>query len=443
MSASTEDFVARPSKRFFIEMFTRDISLVDCILDLVDNSVHSAISVEDFDVTAKLFKGQDIKLRSRAEIDLIFDGDQFTIKDNCHGMSYELAKNYVFRFGSPLPPDKRSGLGVYGIGLKRAIFKMGKSIQITSCTGGERWSLPILVDEWVKDEEDWNFHNSTHEVFTSGVAQKSETVIQVQMLDRLISELFKLASFINELTEKLSWTYALYIKAGVVIRVNGIVVKPEAPRVSVSRADTSSPYRKVGSEGDVDYDIVSGILDERDTTLGGWYVYCNGRMVVKADRSSTTGWGIDLPQFHVKFYRFVGYVFFSSRNLEALPWTTSKQGVNADNAAYRSAFGVMMAAARPVLSDIDSRYRGMSTEEAEDSKPESDVSSVQLDELPAIDTTYLSYHRTKPRDIVNVQYKARLSEVQAVKDAEENPSLSASAAGRLTFEYYLAREAQE
>ena len=32
---------AHPSKAFFIEMLTRDITLADCILDLVDNSVHS------------------------------------------------------------------------------------------------------------------------------------------------------------------------------------------------------------------------------------------------------------------------------------------------------------------------------------------------------------------------------------------------------------------
>ena len=28
---------AHPKKRFFVEMFTRDIPLLDCVLDLIDN----------------------------------------------------------------------------------------------------------------------------------------------------------------------------------------------------------------------------------------------------------------------------------------------------------------------------------------------------------------------------------------------------------------------
>jgi len=35
---------ADPSKAFFIEMLTRDITLSDCVLDLVDNSIHCLIT---------------------------------------------------------------------------------------------------------------------------------------------------------------------------------------------------------------------------------------------------------------------------------------------------------------------------------------------------------------------------------------------------------------
>jgi hypothetical protein len=33
---------ANPTKAFFVRMITRDISLADCILDLIDNSVDAA-----------------------------------------------------------------------------------------------------------------------------------------------------------------------------------------------------------------------------------------------------------------------------------------------------------------------------------------------------------------------------------------------------------------
>jgi hypothetical protein len=42
---------AYPSKAFFIEMLTRDITLSDCILDLLDNSVDSLITKANLDVS--------------------------------------------------------------------------------------------------------------------------------------------------------------------------------------------------------------------------------------------------------------------------------------------------------------------------------------------------------------------------------------------------------
>jgi hypothetical protein len=37
---------ANPTKAFFVRMITRDISLEDCILDLIDNSVDGAWKLE-------------------------------------------------------------------------------------------------------------------------------------------------------------------------------------------------------------------------------------------------------------------------------------------------------------------------------------------------------------------------------------------------------------
>ena len=59
---------AHPSKAFFIEMLTRDISLSDCMLDLVDNSVHSLITKTDLDVSEHLFAGTKAK-----KIDALID----------------------------------------------------------------------------------------------------------------------------------------------------------------------------------------------------------------------------------------------------------------------------------------------------------------------------------------------------------------------------------
>ena len=44
MAATVE---AYPRKQFFIEMFTRDIGLEDCILDLIDNSMDALLRIRN------------------------------------------------------------------------------------------------------------------------------------------------------------------------------------------------------------------------------------------------------------------------------------------------------------------------------------------------------------------------------------------------------------
>ena len=57
---------AHPSKAFFIDMLTRDISLSDCILDLVDNSLHRLITQSGLDVSEHLFAGTKARKGGRA-----------------------------------------------------------------------------------------------------------------------------------------------------------------------------------------------------------------------------------------------------------------------------------------------------------------------------------------------------------------------------------------
>ena len=42
--------------------------------------------------------------------------------DNCGGISFELLRDHVFRFGDRALLDKAPTLGVFGVGLKRSIF---------------------------------------------------------------------------------------------------------------------------------------------------------------------------------------------------------------------------------------------------------------------------------------------------------------------------------
>src|ERR1019366_1117141 len=90
---------AAPSKAFFIDMLTRDIALSVCILDLMDNSIHSLIADSKLDVSEHLIAGTTAS-RIKALIEIDLSPSKFRISDNCGGVSIEEAKEQVFLLGS-------------------------------------------------------------------------------------------------------------------------------------------------------------------------------------------------------------------------------------------------------------------------------------------------------------------------------------------------------
>jgi hypothetical protein len=51
---TTRQANAYPRKHFFLEMFTRDISLEDCVLDLIDNSIDGLVRTRRINVSSSL-----------------------------------------------------------------------------------------------------------------------------------------------------------------------------------------------------------------------------------------------------------------------------------------------------------------------------------------------------------------------------------------------------
>ena len=126
---------ASPTKEFFVRMITRDISLYDCILDLLDNCLDGA--------RRKLAPGGGdnpvIESYSGFYANIYVSSNEFRIEDNCGGISISDAIDYAFQFGRR--PDALTegefSIGLYGIGMKRAILKIGKGINIYSSTADE------------------------------------------------------------------------------------------------------------------------------------------------------------------------------------------------------------------------------------------------------------------------------------------------------------------
>src|SRR5713226_5615602 len=143
---------ASPVKPFFVYMLTRDIRLEDAILDLLDNCVDGILR-------SKAAKEAKEKKRPYdgfwAEIK--FDKDTLSISDNCGGIPWSLHK-YAFTMGREADPDRpldaTGTVGTYGIGMKRAIFKMGRECSISTRNERDAYDVEIAPD-WIEKKGDW------------------------------------------------------------------------------------------------------------------------------------------------------------------------------------------------------------------------------------------------------------------------------------------------
>src|ERR1044072_4050326 len=98
---------ARPEKRFFVDMLTRDIELAPAIIDLVDNSIDGAKRARP-DEGDQRFEGLSVTMR--------LDPDGFEIFDTWGGFSREHAATYAFKFGRHPEQEETPGeVGQFGV----------------------------------------------------------------------------------------------------------------------------------------------------------------------------------------------------------------------------------------------------------------------------------------------------------------------------------------
>lgn len=337
---------ANPTKSFFVSMITRDINLEDSILDLIDNSVDSAWKNEG---SRPIGLNDDTDL-SNYEISITISPELFTIRDNCGGMDLDNAVDYAFSFGRQASENNDEfSIGVYGIGMKRAIFKLGKQIRIRSTyldPDGMKmaFAVPINVDDWLdNDDPPWDFDLVEDESLSENGVE-----ILVSKLTDATSSSFESPVFVQNLIRTIARDYSIHLERGLKILLNGELVKG-AP-IKLSLGDYFAPvrvdYKDSANDEEVAVEIIGGMaahppdaVDPDETLDGdkryGWYIACNGRIVLDADKTIVAGWGTqDWPQWHRQYSGFIGIVLFTAANAVALPLTTTKRSVDVSSEVF-------------------------------------------------------------------------------------------------------------
>ncbi len=431
---------ANPTKEFFVNMLVRDILLKQAIIELIDNSIDGARSIRENNE----YKGLEIVVK--------FNGERFEIEDNCGGIPVDVAANYAFRFGRPksVQSSNTETTGIFGIGMKRALFKIGKNFAIHSTTRTSEFDLELDVENWLS-KEDWDFEFASYKENINNEGVKTGTKIVVTNLNEDIAGELCSQEFETELIEHVQRRVGLDIAYGIAITVNEKTLIGN----NISLINNEEGIKVVKEDYDddgVNVQILGGIAPREGKNYppekAGWYIYCNGRLVVAADKSSLTTWK-DMENkssgvvFHNNYAGFRGIVYFSSKQPEKLPWNTTKTGLDETSRVYLRAREKMLEIFKIVKGIIDEIKKN--TEEKDDGVEES-VAKMQGMEMTVSEIKKVVKNRemaiksikitTEPN--VTINYK------KPKKDADELKGVlgvkSYKEVGEKTFEYYKDAE---
>lgn len=436
-----------PTKKFFIEMITRDISIEDAIIDLLDNSIDGANRIDPNN-----YSGLNIYIN--------INEDRFEIMDNCGGFSIDTAKKYAFRFGRPEDAPKENGtVGRFGIGMKRSLFKIGKKFSVESQHKDDSFRVEVDVDDWSKKVrtiqdvdgtestiDDWSF---TYEEL-SRREDVDGTKIVITNLNSEVRDLFADDSFLNTLSDNIQKLLNFSMQKGLEIFLNGRQL--QGKKIEILLSDQTLPYYAEGQlerGNNVKYRLVAGLGGVGEPKLSGWYIYCNDRLVLDADTSSITGWGVQpIPQWHINYVMFRGILFLDAEETLDLPLTTTKKGIDATSEVYKAILPLMRQGMLkvfeflkkiPQMGDEANAYRTMLWENTTkisvvDLKTVRFPSAPKVFVAPQLDVDVIA---TK-KNTVRIAYDVAKRIAELAKEHAEAKSYKEL--GTISFEYYLKME---
>jgi hypothetical protein len=437
MSSVTKKVIhADATKDFFLTMITRDITLRDCIFDLLDNSIDGARRSTD---------SNSEQIFAKYKVSICFDAQSFVIDDNCGGISLSDAIDYAFHFGRrpDSPSEVKGGIGLYGIGMKRAIFKIGAHCEVISHASDASFKVIIDVPEW-RSREEWDF---AYEDISRSVERG--TRIQIRNLTMGASELLGGPKFKNDLVRDIARDYAFFIQKGLTIDVCGDTVP--SYRYELIESSQVAPFLDEYEDDGVRVRIMAGLVDAIPDDIPdelrpgkvdrfGWFVICNDRVVLAADKSERTVWGRDnFNVWHPQYNGFAGFVFYQCDDQEKLPWTTTKRELDASSPLYRRTVKRMQSITTSFIDYTNRRKVDLEAAHA----AEAPVRQVNVTELKAPQPLRLpslrSVQTNKP-PTTTIAYSRPKSELDEIRDHLGNILMTNKDIGILTFEHFRRTE---
>lgn len=422
---------ASPTKAFFVDIITKDIQLDEAIQDLVDNCVDGAKRLRP----RGDFAGLRVKLRVSA--------DHFTIEDNCGGIPLEIARKYAFKFGRAKGfKETKHSVGQFGIGMKRALFKLGDCFEVVSTEPKAHFEIEVNVADWLDDDVNWDFpiSNLQEQKFKRA---DTGTNITVGTLAAGVPDRFAQNTFVSALRQDIRAKQQQPMQAGLQISLNDEVIIPNIWQLRESASIQPAARRfndKLNGSAALITRLYAGVHDS-DRQRAGWYVFCNGRCILEADQDKATGWnevseaGVAVPKYHGQFARFRGYVFLDSDDAGILPWNTTKTGLAEESAAYRRLKPRLIEATRPVIDFLNLLDAEIDLDEPDRvlSRALQEADSVPLERLPERASFQFTPPPRRGPPMSKITYKKPKAEADALRGVMSATSLPDL--GERTFDF--------
>ena len=200
-------------------------------------------------------------------------------------------------------------------------------------------------------------------------------------------------------------------------------------------------------EGDgVRVHLIAG-LSERSLPDGGWYIFCNGRLVLKADKTAASIWGSthSMRQYHPDFAFFRGYAFFDSSVSSLLPWTTTKTGVDIDSTLYKSVQQQMIELSKPILAFLSSVTKGQKDGQIDDGALENALKGARATDIQTLTVAapFAAFVMQRPPGPKwrRIQYSKPEEDIDRAKKMMGVNTLTE--VGERSFDYFLEYEGEE
>ena len=237
-------------------MLVRDIDLAPAIIDLLDNSVDGA----------KRLRGAEASFDGLA-VSLAVGSQAFVIEDSCGGISRAHAHDYAFKFGRPSGKPPIDGeVGQFGVGMKRALFKMGRDILVSSRHEDDAFAVPIKVADWLTAEK-WEF---PLEPLGDRPPTTPGTRIEIMALLPSVERLFGQAAFIARLRAEIEIRHVEALERGLDITLNDVPLEARPPTLLIDEDAGVAPVvvqRTISVNGDsLDMHLWAGLSAASTTT---------------------------------------------------------------------------------------------------------------------------------------------------------------------------------